>query len=91
MANPDEGDVEPDASGETPATQRVRAVLMAPGGDKLTLAEVAKRAKVSVSTVATVRKRLHWGAGLDRLRRAWQEATAEEKRQFLDEVIQEGR
>jgi hypothetical protein len=74
------------------AAQAVRAVLMTPGGDLLNSSEVARMAGVSRATVDRVRKALSpQMAGLTRLRRAWQEATAEEKRQFLDEVIQEGR
>ncbi len=67
-------------------------MLVEPGADKLNSGEVARRAGVSRTTVERMRKEgLPKGAGLTRLRRAWQEATAEEKQQFLDEVIQEGR
>jgi DNA-binding MurR/RpiR family transcriptional regulator len=91
MATPDEGALKPARPGERPAIQRVRAVLAQPEADKLTSTEVARQAGVSKATVERVRKDLLRGGGLLRLRKAWAAATAEEKRQFLDEVIQEER
>jgi transcriptional regulator with XRE-family HTH domain len=93
MAEPDKDSGQPGVTVETPAFRAVRAVLARPGGDKLSTVEVAIRAGVSESTVLNVRKggvspRM---TALQRLRQDWANASAEEKRQFLDEVIREGR
>jgi hypothetical protein len=95
MANEDDDgsdETEPDAVDQRSAVRAVQVVLAMPGADKLSLAEVARQAGVSVSTVRRVRRGLvPKVAVLIRLRRIWAKATAEEKRQFLDEVIEEGR